>query len=684
MKRFIINSGWALVAVLCLIVCMSSASAETNDRIIFDKEFGVTEKSGDGYNGEWYYYPYSGEWIMWFRNDLACVPEHDFRIKLRVATVITEFSDDDPNDWYNLNIHHGWTMPGWSDLGHGTPPLPDKMTNYTEQSQYLFSRPFITMDPNEGVYPWLEIQEYRDDVTVPNYYPQWIYISTRGRNVGVFSHFNYFCDDGTTVDPGEEPYGACCHRQSGDCYMSQQANCPSPNEWLGEGSTCSDCQKLGPIWDYGDAPSTYPVLLIDYGPTHIIHREVFLGEEVTAEADGKPNGSATGDSDDGVILPSQLVPGVPAIIKLTASIYGVINAWVDFNRDGDWDDAGEKVFTDEPVQPGQNIMSMPVLATASAGTSYARFRFSTTGGLAPTGQSPNGEVEDYQVRIVPSEIPPSPEPGPNPIGMPASPTMQYSNKWRQPADGSSAPHIIGWPEVSRFKHGPILADDWLNDGPNPVLGIRWWGSFAEWTEMTLPAAAPTTFHIGIWTDNYYANVPSTLIWEKHCTDWSWAFAGPIEDPQDQTGGESCFEFVHVFSQDQWFQPTADTNTRYWLSISAVYNTRNPSNAWGWMTRENQYAEAAIRIGETVSLSLNSVRLGSPNLGDTFHRGMTVMHPYNEAWDMSFDLLSTRPGPGSGAAGAEVDDQVAAGTDLNGDGVVDIQDISMLMRLWLDD
>jgi len=52
--------------------------------------------------------------------------------------------------------------------------------------------------------------------------------------------------------------------------------------------------------------------------------------------------------------------------------------------------------------------------------------------------------------------------------------------------------------------------------------------------------------------------------------------------------------------------------------------------------------------------------------------------------MSFDLLSTRPGSGSGAGAAEVDDQVAAGTDLNGDGVVDIQDISMLMRLWLDD
>ncbi len=90
------------------------------------------------------------------------------------------------------------------------------------------------------------------------------------------------------------------------------------------------------------------------------------------------------------------------------------------------------------------------------------------------------------------------------------------------------------------------------------------------------------------------------------------------------------------------------------------------------------------MNELMSLSLQSIRLGLPNLGDTFHRGLAVTYPYGEPWDMSLDLRSTRPGQGSSATAAEVDDQVPAGTDLNGDGVVDIQDISMLMRLWLDD
>ena len=36
------------------------------------------------------------------------------------------------------------------------------------------------------------------------------------------------------------------------------------------------------------------------------------------------------------------------------------------------------------------------------GQTYARFRCTTTGPLPPTGQAPNGEVEDYQVVVCPA------------------------------------------------------------------------------------------------------------------------------------------------------------------------------------------------------------------------------------------------------------------------------------------
>ena len=47
--------------------------------------------------------------------------------------------------------------------------------------------------------------------------------------------------------------------------------------------------------------------------------------------------------------------------------------------------------------------AVPGSANANA-TTFARFRFSTTGGLSPTGPAPDGEVEDYQLMTVPVSL----------------------------------------------------------------------------------------------------------------------------------------------------------------------------------------------------------------------------------------------------------------------------------------
>jgi hypothetical protein len=81
---------------------------------------------------------------------------------------------------------------------------------------------------------------------------------------------------------------------------------------------------------------------------------------------------------------------------VTASGSGLLNAWVDFNMDGDWSDAGEQIFTDEPLAAGVNNLSFSVPAGAVADTAYySRFRLNSSGGLAPTGQAVDGEVEDH-------------------------------------------------------------------------------------------------------------------------------------------------------------------------------------------------------------------------------------------------------------------------------------------------
>ncbi|MBM4459970.1 MAG: hypothetical protein FJ011_19780, partial [Chloroflexi bacterium] len=159
--------------------------------------------------------------------------------------------------------------------------------------------------------------------------------------------------------------------------------------------------------DFGDAPDpTYPTLLINNGARHIILPGFNLGQLVDAEPDGQPNPTATGDDisnlpdEDGVTFNTAVMPGTTASITVIASAPGgLLNAWLDFNRDGDWADAGEQIFTDLPLLPGPNGLTFAVPVAASPGASFARFRFSTQAGLSYTGLAPDGEVEDYAVTI---------------------------------------------------------------------------------------------------------------------------------------------------------------------------------------------------------------------------------------------------------------------------------------------
>ncbi|MFH1118952.1 MAG: GEVED domain-containing protein, partial [Bacteroidota bacterium] len=90
-------------------------------------------------------------------------------------------------------------------------------------------------------------------------------------------------------------------------------------------------------------------------------------------------------------------------VDVTASAIGALNAWIDFNMNGSWGDPGEQIFTDIMLNPGLNSLSFAVPASATAGQTFARFRFSSILGLTFTGTAPDGEVEDYFVTIEPQQ-----------------------------------------------------------------------------------------------------------------------------------------------------------------------------------------------------------------------------------------------------------------------------------------
>jgi uncharacterized repeat protein (TIGR01451 family) len=167
-------------------------------------------------------------------------------------------------------------------------------------------------------------------------------------------------------------------------------------------------------YDYGDAPASYGTS----GPGAARHRiapgtNLTLGQCVDTELDGQPSVGADGDDnnagtsrigtcandEDGVVFTSPIATCNTASVTVTAGAAGKLDAWIDFNRNGTFNDGGEQIFVSQTLNAGPNNLTFNVPCSATAGLSYMRFRLSSAGGLGPTGDAPDGEVEDYAVTI---------------------------------------------------------------------------------------------------------------------------------------------------------------------------------------------------------------------------------------------------------------------------------------------
>lgn len=151
--------------------------------------------------------------------------------------------------------------------------------------------------------------------------------------------------------------------------------------------------------DYGDAPDpSYPTLRTNNGARHGLGADLFLGAGVSSELDGQPTADSSGDSlDDGVTFNGSFNQFLATPITINASRSGLVDAWIDYNRDGDFDDAGERVLSSVRVTPGDNPMVLPRPVVVVPGLTTGRFRISDLGGLQPDGLAASGEVEDYEI-----------------------------------------------------------------------------------------------------------------------------------------------------------------------------------------------------------------------------------------------------------------------------------------------
>lgn len=163
-------------------------------------------------------------------------------------------------------------------------------------------------------------------------------------------------------------------------------------------------------FDWGDAPDgaaapLYPTLLANNGAYHLLDGYTFMGWQIDAEANGIPDAMALGDDlnnlddEDGVTLLNSLLPGSTANVQVFANGNCLLNAWFDWNNDGNWSGAAEHVFTDIPLNPGANFLTLTVPNTTTPGDLFARFRVNQNGGIPYYGYGYEGEVEDYKFYI---------------------------------------------------------------------------------------------------------------------------------------------------------------------------------------------------------------------------------------------------------------------------------------------
>ncbi|MEM9825824.1 MAG: Ig-like domain-containing protein [Planctomycetota bacterium] len=195
--------------------------------------------------------------------------------------------------------------------------------------------------------------------------------------------------------------------------------------------------------NFAIAPQNNPTSVIDIRDAII--NAIQDSSLETASVSLDPNDPLTilvsADDEDGVDFASDINPqgflnaGIPLPIDVTVTGGGILQAWIDFNADGDFDEANEQIIpmptednavalrneicpadTSEMASnvfsgDGTTTRTFCIVVPPSASlpetltSTYARFRVSREGDLGPSGLALSGEVEDYELQIQPGSPP---------------------------------------------------------------------------------------------------------------------------------------------------------------------------------------------------------------------------------------------------------------------------------------
>jgi hypothetical protein len=270
-------------------------------------------------------------------------------------------------------------------------------------------------------------------------------------------------------------------------------------------------------------------------------------------------------------------------VDVTASQPGYLDAWVDFEANGTWAEATDRIFQAQFVPLGTTSLDFMVPATAAEGAvTYARFRLSGQGNLPYTGPCANGEVEDYEVTIAFGEdFKYEQMPDLNPTGMDVNTGSGY-----------------------------ILADDFLCNETGHIDEIRIWGS---WLNDYLPFGGDPLqieFTLSLHEDipdsasSTGYSMPGRMIWMKR-------FIGPVQftaevytdrviegwlDPPEGyifPADSTCWLYTFTIPPDEHvYQVGTEAEPKvYWLDVQA--QPYDPEARFGWKTSLDHWNDDAV-------------------------------------------------------------------------------------------
>ncbi|MBE0663293.1 MAG: S8 family peptidase [Bacteroidales bacterium] len=368
-----------------------------------------------------------------------------------------------------------------------------------------------------------------------------------------------------------------------------------------------------PQYDFGDAPDQpwnnyfYPTLLASNGARHLIVSGVHLGNLIDAEVEGLTNINSLGDDqnnladEDGALTNwhSYMSVGYPMNMKVNASTSGLLDAWMDFNKDGDWNDAGEQIFTSVPLSPGDNYVSFIIPRNANTGFTpfpySSRYRFSTAGGLSYTGQANDGEVEDYAISFNLNTL------------------YQWSQPHKQTYSNWSGIHCHD-AVVSGQLQILVNADDFISYEGN-VSGIVWYGCYE------IPGLGINRFHLSLHNSNPGCLPADPEIWGAD------VLLGSVNETA--TGNyNSMGEMIYRY---EYYLPTPvqlQAGSTYWLDISARCNNPNVPARWKWMESSRSRVTALCPAVQRV------IVVGVPSVWSPLYWASNNTHS-----EMAFEIMS---------------------------------------------